>query len=227
MFYGKLTRSIAIVFCAAVSIASGSAQSNDEAPLADDLIHSELPLFAQETTEKWPQHFYDDDGGFGCLSRVAFGDWALRRSEAEADDEPSGYRFANYGVFHCAALVSTAAELKELDKETPRISFFVSLGSIRTGNRKVELWAIQIGARPGSDYVLLTRSPGPGLISSFSVLQRDCPKSNRRKAPEMDSFRTDYCAIDSRPALIALARRMANRQPLGTLVMVHPPKEEE
>jgi hypothetical protein len=189
------------------------AQSSEE--MAAALVHSDLPIFGRGGNNEWPQHFYEDDS-FGCTSRVAFGDWAFRETGSDEDDA-EWYRFTNYGVFHCWANTFRAYERGRLDGADFHPTFFVFLGLERTRGLDLELWAIQIGARPGSEYLLLSRTPGDGLVDSFNVLQTECPRGNVRDAGSLDILLTRYCAINSRSELVRLARRMAQRPPLGTL----------
>lgn len=196
---------------------SVNGQSLEE--MADDLLHSDLPIFGRGADNEWPQHFYDDES-FGCTSRVAFGDWIFRKSDAEVEDDVLWYRFSNYGAFHCWANTFRASERAELDGADFYASFFVFLGSTRVNGSDIELWTVQIGARPGSDYLLLSRGPAEGLIEKFNVLQAACPRSNVRDAGSLEILLTRYCVVNSRNELIRLARRMAQRPPLGTLTRV-------
>jgi hypothetical protein len=207
----------AILVAALLFAPSAGSQSVDE--IADDLIHSDLPIFGSGDDNKWPQHF-SDDGSFGCTSRVAFGDWAFRETGAEDEDDVVWYRFTNYGVFHCWANTIRADEREELDKADFKPSFFVLLGTAKVDGSDVELWALQIGARPGSEYLLLSRAPGESLIERFNVLQSACPRANVREGDALDTLLTRYCAINSRRELNRLARRMAQLPPHGTLIRV-------
>jgi len=213
----------AAILVAALLIApSVNGQSADE--MARDLVHSDLPIFGRGGDNEWPQHFYEDDS-FGCTSRVAFGDWVFRGYGAEGEDDVLWYRFNNYGVFHCWANTFSAHERAKLNNADFLPSFFALLGSTRVNGNDTELWAVQIGAAPGSKYLLLSRSPAEGMIEKFSVLQTACPRVNVRDAGSLDSLLTRYCAINSRNELIRLARRMAQRPPLGTLTLV--PDDDE
>lgn len=193
------------------------AQSDE---MHDDLIHSDLPIFLGGEAQ-WPQSVSDGDS-FGCASRVAFGDWVFRYGAADAKPalSDSWYRFSNYGVIHCWANIGEANDREGLSSASSRPSLFIYLETRAVEGKDVELWAIQLGARPGSDYLLLSRAPAEGLVISFSVLQTECPSAHRRDAGPIDILRTDYCGIDSRKELIRLARRMAARTPLGTLSVV-------
>jgi hypothetical protein len=70
---------VALLVAALLYAPSVHGQSLDE--MADDLLHSDLPIFGRGGGNEWPQHFYDDDS-FGCTSRVAFGDWVFRKRGA-------------------------------------------------------------------------------------------------------------------------------------------------
>lgn len=87
------------------------------------------------------------------------------------------------------------------------------------------LWAIQIGARPGSNYLLLARESEKELDDSYLVLQRKCPRNNIRSGPNLDILKTDYCSINSRKDLIQLAKNMLKRPPLGFLEYVEAQEE--
>lgn len=209
--------SAAILVAALLCASSVYGQSLDE--MADDLLHSDLPIFGRGGGNEWPQHFYDEDS-FGCTSRVAFGDWVFRKRGAEAEDDVLWYRFSNYGVFHCWANTFRADERARLASADSHPSLFAFLGSTSVNGSDIELWAVQIGARPGSQYLLLARDPAEGLIEKFNVLQTACPRANVRDAGSPDILLTRYCAVNSRSEMIRLARRMAQRLPLGSLARV-------
>ena len=176
--------------------------------VAEELLHSDLPIFGHGSEDEWPQH-YEDKDSFGCASRVAFGDWAFRIAGSERENDVQWYRFSNYGAFHCWANTFRAYERAGLDGADFHPSFFVFLGIESVDRRDAELWALQIGARPGSDYLLLSRAPKDGLIESFSVLQTACSRADQRNAGSLDILITRYCVVGSRAQLIRLARRMA------------------
>lgn len=218
------------VRCIAVLLVAGLLAAASDVPeeYASEAIHSDLPLFRDYET-LWPRHFVDGDD-FGCTSRIRFGDWALVSGEG-SDAETTWLRIANYGVFHCAALLTEAYDRAELQKTQPRLSFFVELGSVRAGSVDLELWALQKGMSPGSDYTLLARQRSPDAIAKFTVLQRECPRTRLRDAGRMDIFGTAYCAVNSASELIALARKMAKRKSLGIMELrpedsPPPPKPE-
>lgn len=148
---------------------------------------------------------------------MAWGDWRFIRADAE-DGAESWERFTNYGVFHCAAILRAADDLAELARAQWKYGFFVRLGKGRLRSQAWELWALQIGTVPGSDYVLLAREESEErLIKSFRVLQRHCPAGGIREAEGLDIWATRYCRIESRADLLALARRMLRLPPLGTI----------
>ena len=127
-------------------------------------------------------------------------------------------RISNYGVFHCAVVESWASDRKRLDKTGYKYSWFVSLGKARYQVKEVELWALQSGARPGSDYLLLRRDARQKGVTEFDVLPVDCPKLNLRNGGQVDIWLTSYCAINDVNEFIEFARAMAKRPEVGKLV---------
>ncbi len=196
------------------SPAQAQADGDEEPEFHAELVHADVPLYGHQD-DLHPQNF-SNGNEFGCMSRVATGDWTLKRSD-EPGDDPQWLRLANYGVFHCAIVESEAYDRAELDKSGYRYSFFVQIGKASVSGRGVELWVLQSGTTPGSDYMLLARVPADGIIASFDVLQTRCPAKNRREGPQMDVWNTRYCAINSRAELIALAKAMVKLPPLGKL----------
>ena len=196
-----------------------------ESEMTTDILHSDLPIFGHGSDNEWPQHFYDEDS-FGCISRVGFGDWVFQETGAEVPRGVQWYRFSNYGAFHCWANTYRAYERARLDGADSNPSFFVFLSKTSVDQRDIELWTIQIGARPGSEYLLLSRAPADGVIEKFTVLQSECPRTNVRDAGSLDILITRYCAVNSRTELVRLARSMAKRSPLGTLSRV-PDNDED
>lgn len=188
-----------------------------------DLLHADLPLFTDETDEKmWPAHFATEDE-FGCTSRVKFGDWKLEPAN-ENETDSGWWRVANYGVLHCYAITGQAYKRIELQSALYKPSFFVEIGSTRRDGTELELWVLQQGGRPGSDYVLLAREAGSDdPITSFMLLPIDCPERNIRKGGPIDIMRTSYCAINTRHELIRFATRMAHRASVGHLIWMGDP----
>jgi hypothetical protein len=182
-----------------------------------DLIHSDLPLFGYDEDEKiWPRSFRDEES-FGCTSSVAFGDWAL---STRANEEVDWYRIENYGVFHCWAVVSNAYEEELLDAVESKPAFFIFLGIETINNQAQELWVLQIGARPGSEYILLSRNPELERIETFQVLQRKCPRGKIRDSGNLSIILTRYCAINTRTEFLRFARNMMDLDTVGTLSLV-------
>lgn len=194
--------------CASTPRQAGSADADVHA----DVIHSDLPLF-RGGEHVWPQPFGDEDA-FGCVSRVAFGDWVFRDQHGE---DSVWYRVQNYGVFHCWALLGRSSERRQLEGADLKPAFFVFLGKAEVEDDERELWVAQIGARPGSEYVLLARSPAEGPIEAFEVLQTRCPPSHVRDAGQLDILLTRYCALNTQADLVRLARQMAQLPAVGTL----------
>ncbi|WP_313335397.1 hypothetical protein [Sphingobium yanoikuyae] len=197
------------------------AEEPDEELPAGMILHADTPLFGDESEDKWPQAFTSDDAKeFGCTSRVAFGDWQIQPSDP--DEDSFWYRISNYGVFHCWANVAQAPSREALAHAVVAPSFFIFLGT----QGATELWALQKGAVPGSDYLLLARERGDGIIRRFSLLQRDCTGQALRKGRQLDILNTRYCHVASPADLLAIARRMVKRQPLGILALVPDAKDD-
>lgn len=225
-------RGLISIALAGAALAAGPlrAEAEERPEPVLELIHSDLPLYTFEWADLWPRSFHGDDE-FGCLSRVPSGDWRFTPANGEEDD---GYwdRYTNYGVFHCAAIFRTADERAELADAKWKYGFFVLIGKARVRSRSWELWALQKGMIPGSEYILLAREAGtPGRVESFRVLQRRCPPGRIREAKNLDIWGSRYCSIDSRAELLTLARRMLRRPPAGTLSRVgdaeEPPEAED
>ncbi|WP_334164772.1 hypothetical protein [Phenylobacterium sp.] len=123
---------------------------------------------------------------------------------------------------HCYIVEYRAYAREHLDGRWPTYSRLVSLGKAIAPAGPVELWVLQSGARPGSDYTLLASKMTSTPIDAFDVLPVECPRDNVRETPPIDILITRYCSMNSKAELIALARRMVKRRPLGRLEFVGP-----
>lgn len=197
-------------------------QAEDKSERVVERIHSELPLYTFDWDQMWPRSFTDDDG-FGCSSRVPFGDWQFVPDKTGENGEEAWHRFENYGVFHCAAIFRSADSRAELESAQHEYGFFVLLGRARRGSVEWDLWALQMGTNPGSNYTLMAReSAKKGRIEDFLVLQQRCPSGSILEGKDLDIWTTRYCAINSREELLSLGRRMLKLPPLGTIRRVAP-----
>jgi len=206
------------MLCAASLAGSHTARAATEEDVfaQAELLHSDLPLYDFSYQDVWPQHFSSNDGDFGCTSRIAFGNWTFTDNEGET----GVWQIANYGVFHCAAIFRQAETKADLANANYKYGLAAFIGTTEHSGKPIELWAFQMGMRPGSDYVLLARAPGQGIVKSFSVLQRFCSKARTRRLPEgrtLDIWSTGYCTISSRSELLSLAKQALGRPPLGKL----------
>ncbi len=200
---------------------TAAAQDTDEAAIYEDLVHSDVPLWGAGGVNFWPQHFYDEDGSFGCIHNLKMGDWKL----AGRHDEPDWYRLRNYGAFHCHIMVQYDFERANLGFSDVKYSAMIQLPATSASGQ--ELWVMQMGGRPGSDYMLLMREADKKLITSFTVLQTRCSEEDVREGPELDSLATRYCAINSQERLIEFAQEMSELPPLGQLEFVEDLVEAE
>ena len=194
--------------------------------LEQDFLHSDLPLYTFEWEEIYPQNFWDEDS-FGCLSRVAMGDW-----KATVNAGPDRwYRIHNYGVIHCGAMSQESVERGATGRSSLKVAFFAKIGMVSADPDADELWVWQFGARPGSQYLLLSRPPEEGLVEQFTILQISCPAENMRSLLDtggmgLDVWQTSYCAINSQGELIALARKMHALPAFGILQWVGRPEAD-
>lgn len=139
-------------------------------------------------------------------------------------------RLGNYGVMHCAMVEGRAFGRERLAHGAWRYSYMVELGRAPSPRGEVELWALQSGTRPGSDYMLLSRSvrdTKEAVIARFDVLPVECPRENVRDGASIDIFLTDYCAVNSQEDLVRIARRMARLAPVAAMKFVGEAPDEE
>lgn len=206
-----------ILIAAMGFLLASSAAAQDER--SDELLHADQPLWSTGSDQVWPQHFTDEES-FGCAHRIKLGLWRYDAAAGQSDD-PTWFSFRNYGVFHCWMNVAEGPERNQMGSSRP--GFLIDLRASAEGK---ELWALQLGARPGSEYLLLARNRETGAIKSFEVLQRDCPAGYARGGASLDILITRYCSLSSRGDLIALAKRMAKRPALGTMTFVEPEPDQ-
>lgn len=207
------TMAVGMTVLAQFSVPALATEDNE---MIAERIHSTLPLYTFAWEQTWPRSFSSGDN-FGCTSRVAFGDWHFTPNPDNDSAEERWERFTNYGVFHCAAIMRTADEQADLDEAKWEYGFFVRLGATRKGSVTWELWALQKGTVPGSEYTLLAREPGEAMIERFTVLQQRCPSGTQLQAKGLDIWLTRYCAINSRAELLSLARKMLALPSLGVI----------
>ncbi|MEZ5921761.1 MAG: hypothetical protein R3C60_10470 [Parvularculaceae bacterium] len=181
----------------------------------EDLVHSDVPLWGYDAENVWPKHF-SDESSFGCSHNIKLGDWEYK----ESDESTGWYRLYNYGVFHCYLMVGDSYDREQLKLAKYEPSILINLGFRSTSDKSMALWAVQMGGRPGSDYILLGSKSDEQPIQSFDVLERSCPENLIRSGPSLDILITRYCAINSQSDLISFAKRMAKRQPIGKLQFV-------
>jgi len=189
-----------------------------------ELIHSDVPLWGNETERRWPRSF-EDGADFGCTTRIRYGDW--RFDLTDGTEDPAWYRWTNYGMFHCFMLVRESGDRDGLNRASSDPSWLIELGETPGPSGPVELWVLQRGSRPGSSYLLLSRKKGGGIITQFDVLQTACPPAHMRKGPPVSILMTAYCAINDRAVMIKTARRMAKLPPQGRLTFVAPEPDEK
>jgi hypothetical protein len=185
---------------------------------ADHVLHSDLPLWGVERDDPvWPR-FFENEDGFGCSYRLE-GDWTYVNDDWTYPIVSQWARFTNQGGVHCFMKEVRASDQASLDGAIGDFALLVELGRAAGPDGEVELWALQSGTAPGSTYTLLARKPEPGMITSFDVLEMECPRGRLRKGRSIDIKPTDYCVINSRREIRDLARRMAKRPHVLKLVI--------
>ncbi len=207
-------RPAALALAAALLAAPAVAQSPP--------LRSDLPLWSGSEANVYPQHFADDDS-FGCASIVRSGLWRW----VEPDGETSQWLlFRNRGAIHCAFDVTRGEAETGFETAIGDTAFFVRLGEVRLGARTTELFALQLGFRGGSEYVLLSAPRTRDVRLRFAVLDSACRPSRRLSEPA-DVWASDYCVVRTRAALLAVARAAALRAPTATLEFVRAVPESE
>lgn len=185
------------------------------------LLHSDVPLWTENSGANVSPRPMGD--AIGCDGELVTGDW---RQTYEPDEEgvapdPVWWRVHSYGSFHCAAVFAWGGERGEYEGDD--FGFFIRLGHDSASG--LDLFAWEIGLRPGSIYVLLA-APAASDLTRFSVLDVDCSAGQTRKSEFSSSWVTEYCAIPDQKALLATARTAAKKLPLGTLEHVDPTSAE-
>ena len=190
-------------------------------PVPTDLLHSDLPLFGTED-DVHPFSMNTKDS-FGCASRIESGDWLYKEEDVDVDylGEERWYRIGNYGVFHCFAVVAEYYDRAELNPNDAKPSLFANLGEFTINDRLVDLWALQIGGRPGSDYLLLMSEADGDMVDQFDVLQVNCPQNRYRDRDGLDILAVGYCEINSQQEMTAFAARMAHQPPIAILQLIN------
>src|SRR5688500_9981584 len=156
----------------ALALSFAVAQRMETSERHDDIIHSDLPLWTDADETVWPRALHGT-GEIGCASRLRYGEW---RYDEQDSSNPTWYHMTNYGVLHCFMLVRNSESREALSGREPGPSFLIRLATISGPEGQIQLWAIQRGVRPGSNYILLARRSDSPLIEDFDVLQRECPR---------------------------------------------------
>jgi hypothetical protein len=185
---------------------------------ATDLIHSPFPIYDFSWEDFWPRNF-SDVTGFGCTTRVSFGDWEFQPGADNKASRGWWVRASHYGVFHCAANLRESDKRDSLDVGEFSRGFFAKIGEVGQAGSTTELWVLQKGFRTGSDYWLLSRPAGGEVVTSFAVLQRRCLPDAFVEKDNFDSWLTGYCWVETHEQLLALAQLMLEFPPLGQLTL--------
>lgn len=191
-------------------------------------IRSDVPLWGDYQDQSvWP-HSFEDGEDFGCVSIIdgRYGRWLLDGdATAPALEMPDDWiDFTNPGIFHCSLSMSIRSAEAPDAPTTPETAFLIELGEVsKTDPRR--LFALQIGMLGGSEYWLMSAPAGPNRVGqSYDILDVQCPSRRiERRARFNTVFRTTYCAVNDRDALIAAARKALARPPVARLAFASPP----
>lgn len=194
---------------------------------ADALIRSDLPLSPREDQSIWPANCEPQPvDALAMCSRFSLGDWEIRWAGCS---EPAGRcgGYAELSIFSVIDGFYTYAEGKTrgalAGHGDPALIFKLEPGTDST------LYALQIGFRGGSRYVLPSVTGGDARIDHASILDTGCPALpgvHARGVHAAGFFREDYCVVDSMAALIAVGREALNRAPAGTMSFVGSAKSD-
>lgn len=187
--------------------------------LADGYVplRSDLPVLKGRPDAIWPQVSVDDSG-FSAASIIALGDWKRTESNCfEGESCESWLRLDIMSIFHGGYVIAQASSRDDLDAtgEPGRIAELGGGSTVGGAN----LFAIQIGIRGGSAYILVS-APDETPIKHLTVLDSDCAHSGAarlRDAGAVAALYTSYCVVDSWAALKRLAVAALNRPPLAKL----------
>jgi hypothetical protein len=213
--------SIAMLF--GVSAAQGAEKPNETSvETIFEQVHSPLPLYTFDWKNIWPQSLEpSNDVIAGCTSRVSFGDWKFTPANSNEDDDDFWIRIENYGVFHCSAIIEFAEDRASFAGVKWKYGFFVKLGNHTVKSKKWELWAIQQGIIPGSEYLLMAREAGDdSIVKQFVLLQQRCSLGQVMEVKNLDVWNSRYCRINTRAELLAMARKMLRLPARGELKAV-------
>jgi hypothetical protein len=194
---------------------------------ADDLIRSDLPLWAETEEGVQPFSVNIEGGGFGVGSNFELGDWQWCDWGDQGDDCYWWVRLEIGSAIHPRFHWSEGDDVTNFSDSGSEIVIFAPLGETEAGQ---SLRAVQIGFRGGSRYLLISvMPPEDGLIEHITILDAECEDGAEdiqlRRADFLTIYLTDYCAVASNDALRRLAEESLARPPLATLTWVRESEE--
>jgi hypothetical protein len=191
---------------------------------ADPWVRADIPVKTKDWQEPWPRGCSSKDEIAMC-SRFETGNWRVRLTECgTACEHWATLRFFSaidggytYGEGY--------AEEPGAEPQGAEPAYIIPLA--REGVGGVGLYALEVGFRDGSRYILLSTRNDGAMIDRASVLDTRCPvhmKGVEQRKSSRRFFFTEYCAVSSVEALEAMAREALGRAPYATMEWVRQPK---
>lgn len=183
-------------------------------------LRSDSPLWTYRNEPDpglFPEQFFSEDS-FGCATPLGLGIYEI--TPADKDESGGFVRVTNYGVFHCALSYGEASDREAADTAFEDHAWLIQLDKIRQpGGSDDYLFALQIGVRAGSRYVLLRRR-GQALSAPLEELDWSCPSNAERRTSRIDIWFQDACVVSSKAELRRVARIAARRPAVSTWTLL-------
>lgn len=181
----------------------------------DTVLRSDLPILATRNQPAWPQSCGEKSKNeISMCSSFALGDWKEQPTNcfgSALDKCAFWVRLEIFSVLDGGYVYSEANDRAGLPW-TGDIAEIIELVP------SSGLYAIRVGARGGSKYILLSAHGAP--IKEASILDAQCPEHSK-EAERRDGasliVRTDYCNVHNMDGLIKIGLEALNRAPFATL----------
>jgi hypothetical protein len=208
-------------------LAIGALMATTHNARAELWLRSDLPLSGTPGTTSWPQPCPETDRNvIAMCARFALGIWREQFANCGADHSDQCQQWMKLEIYSLTdgGLSYWEAYRRDGFGDSSDPAAIIELSS---PSDVVGLYAIQIGFRGGSRYLLVSASRNGRPITRASILDVRCPIGARdarmRKARYPTFFLPDYCVVDSVGALRRMAQEALNRSPFATMEWVENP----